>query len=125
MDIYVVEPKNIITQTQSDMCSPERMADILGCDIDTLARLEKENKLFSVESKRGQKAYPSWQFQDRLLPGFEKVKPNWNGGDWNLLIFLKKAHTELGGKTAYQALHDGEIDKVLSLIETTSWGLCS
>lgn len=125
MDIYIVEPKNIFTTPESDMCSPERMADILGCDIETLNKLEKENKLFALESKRGLKAYPAWQFKARLIPSFDRVRTNWNGGDWSLLIFLKKSHTELNGRTAYEALFDGELDKVLSLVEATSWGLCA
>jgi hypothetical protein len=124
MDIYMTESPTLVSRslTSYDMRSAEEMADILGCDVSTLETLYRDNKVFAIETKRGIRVYPSWQFNGRLMPDFDKVKTNWNGGEWRLLRFLEKSHVELDGKTAYQALHDSQLDMVLSLVEKTTWG---
>ncbi len=77
----------------------------------------KAGKLLAVEAGRRGFLFPVWQFSSNggMLPGFEATlgELRESGLDpWMSLIFFLDPSPGLGGRTALQAVRDGDIDRV-------------
>tara|TARA_R100000501_G_scaffold2606_2_gene6385 strand:- start:17234 stop:17962 length:729 start_codon:yes stop_codon:yes gene_type:complete len=109
---------------QDDMLSAEELANRLGLSRVTVNDRRQRNELLGLDgAKRGFK-FPDWQVDEdgqpieELPKLFELLGPS----PWGVYRFLTQSHDALGGRTAKDALQEGETERVLEAAESLARG---
>lgn len=92
-----------------------KVAAILGISRQAVDKRRKADRLLAVSvGKRGY-LYPACQFEDeKIIEGVAEILPKMNTlSSWSALRFLVNANDRLEGRTPIQALHQGEIERVV------------
>lgn len=92
-----------------------KVAAILGISRQAVDKRRKADQLLAVSvGKRGY-LYPACQFEDeKIIEGVAEILPKMNTlSSWSALRFLVNVNDRLEGRTPIQALHQGEIERVV------------
>ncbi len=107
------------TVDHGELWTVARASARLGLDADLLQQPFIAEWLLAVPAPDGTLRYPSWQFDEALRPLIEPVvfalrrqSPD------EVRRFFEQPQSELRGRTALQALQDGDHARVLEIAET-------
>lgn len=93
---------------------------------EALRKAQKAGRLLGFKSRDGVLLYPQFQFNEYgdYLPHLKDVlaiiDPH-RVDDGSSAVWLNRPYPSLDGRTAAQALHDGDTDKVLHLARQIGW----
>ncbi|WIE81334.1 hypothetical protein [Curtobacterium sp. MCSS17_016] len=93
---------------------------------EALRKAQKAGRLLGFKSRDGVLLYPQFQFNEYgdYLPHLKDVlaviDPH-RVDDGSSAVWLNRPYPSLDGRTAAQALHDGDTDKVLHLAQQIGW----
>ncbi|MGW8431715.1 hypothetical protein ACWGJ9_11530 [Curtobacterium citreum] len=102
------------------------LAEWKGVSKEALRKAQKAGRLLGFKSRDGVLLYPQFQFNEYgdYLPHLKDVlaliDPH-RVDDGSSSVWLNRPYPSLDGRTAAQALHDGDTDKVLHLARQIGW----
>jgi hypothetical protein len=102
------------------------LAEWKGVSKEALRKAQKAGRLLGFKSRDGVLLYPQFQFNEYgdYLPALKDVlaviDPH-RVDDGSSAVWLNRPYPSLDGRTAAQALHDGDADKVLHLARQIGW----
>lgn len=100
---------------QPDMLTARDFAPLVGVSHDTVHKLHKRHEVLGLQGAARGLRFPEWQATDdgRPLPGLPALVELLGDEPWRIYRFLKTHHAELSGRTALEAMKDGDLVKVL------------
>ncbi len=102
------------------------LAEWKGTSKESLRKAQKTGRLVGFKSRNGEWLYPQFQFNEygEYLPSLKEVlaviDPH-RLDDGSSAVWLNRPYPSLDGRTAAQALHDGDTNKVLHLAREIGW----
>ena len=106
------------------MLTGEEAAARLGVSRETINKRAQQGRLLALEFGKRGKRYPDWQFEDRVAgAGLESVLLALAALDaWERFRFFAQTQPALGGRTAVDALRDGDAQAVRRAAEVWADG---
>lgn len=102
------------------------LAEWKGVSKEALRKAQKAGRVLGFKSRDGVLLYPQFQFNEYgdYLPALKDVLAIIDPqrlDDGSSAVWLNRTYPSLDGRTAAQALHDGDTDKVLHLAREIGW----
>jgi len=106
------------------MLTGEAAAARLGVSRETINKRSQQGRLLALEFAKRGKRYPEWQFEERVVGRpFESVLAAFGTREpWEQYRFFVQVLPELGGRTAVEALRQGEVEAVQSAAQRWAAG---
>lgn len=97
------------------LLSVSKVAAMLGISRQAVDKRRKADQLLAVNIGKRGFLYPACQFEDdRVIEGVAKILPEMKTlSSWSALRFLVNENDRLDGRTPIQALHQGELERVV------------
>ncbi len=100
-----------------DMLTASDFGLLIGASHETVNVKRRRGEVLGLQAATRAVRYPAWQVTDAglLLPGLPHLFETLGQQPWTVYRFLRSAHAELDGRTALDALKDGDEKAVLDV----------
>jgi hypothetical protein len=107
-----------------DMLTSRDFGPLIGASHETVNIKRKRYEILGLEGATRGVRYPRWQVTDAglPLPGLPKLFELLGEQPWTVYRFLRTTHSELGGRTALDALKAGQVDAVVVVAKNQASG---
>lgn len=107
-----------------DMLTAGDFGSLIGASHETVNVRRRRGEILGLQAATRVVRYPNWQVTDAglPLPGLAQIFEKLGREPWAVYRFLRTTHAELGGRTALEALKDGEKDAVLHVAHNQTSG---
>jgi hypothetical protein len=114
-----IEHRKRITEKLGGTLSVEQVSKLIGISRQAVDKRRSQNQLIGLTQGRRGYAYPAFQFEDgKTLDGLKEVLDALSGHDpWMQSIFFANGNDRLNGRTALDALRQGETEEVVRAAE--------
>jgi hypothetical protein len=110
---------------RDDMLTASDFGSLIGASHETVNVRRRRGEILGLKAATRAVRYPSWQVTDTgmPLPGLPKLFETLGKQPWAVYRFLRTVHTELGGRTALDALKAGDQEAVLNVAHNQAHGV--
>lgn len=107
-----------------DMLTADAFAEEIGATRETVHKKRRRNEVLGLEGPKRGVRFPKWQVSQsgELLPSLPLLFGTIGQHPWAVYRFLLQVHPELGGRTALDALRQGQIEDVIAVANAIGTG---